>query len=338
VQAAAPAATSVQAPAAGAPATAQAPPARVAVRMSRSQGLGNVIQVPLLKGYFEEQGIQLDQVEFRTSSEAIPPLARGELDAGAQAPNAGFFNALTRDVRLALALDASYADPRTRPFPLMSRLAGGAPVVQEVADLRGKRLAHNQRGIISEPALERMLGEVGMTVGDLQDVQFMPFPDVLAAFGGGTIDASIMPEPFATTAEERGLGARVRESSDYILGAQIAMVAFSEQFARDRADAGRRFAVAYLRGVRDYMDAMEHGRDRETIVGIIAESAGVPPPIIDKAGYFPIRRDGRVNAETLASFADWLREHGYIQHRPDVPAMVSYQFADHAARTLDGGR
>jgi NitT/TauT family transport system substrate-binding protein len=291
-----------------------------------------------VKGYFEEQGIQLEQVEFRTSSEAIPPLARGELDVGAQAPNAGFFNALTRDIRLALALDASYADPRTRPFPLMSRLAGGAPVVQEVADLRGKRLAHNQRGIISEPALERMLGEVSMTIGDLQDIQFMPFPDVLAAFGGGTIDASIMPEPFATTAEERGLGARVRESSDYVLGAQIAMIAYSERFARDRADAARRFAVAYLRGVRDYMDAMEHGRDREAIVAIYAESAGVPPPIIDKAGYFPIRRDGRVNADTLASFADWLMEHGYLQHRPDIAGMVNYQFADHAARTLDGGR
>jgi NitT/TauT family transport system substrate-binding protein len=318
--------------------TVAPPPAPVTVRVSRTQGLGNTLQIPVVRGYFREQGLQIEHVEFGSSAEAIPPLATGDVDAGAQAPNAAFFNALARGIRIALALDASHVQPGGRGFPLMSRLVEGSPVVQSLTDLRGKRFAHNQRGVITEPAMERMLAEAGLGVSDLADLHFLPFPDIMAAFGGGTIDASIMPEPFGTIAEERGLGARVRQADDYISGAMVAMIVFSEKFVRERPDPARRFAVAYLRGARDFMDAMEHGRDREAILTILAEAARVEARIWDKSGYFPIRRDGRVNAEALVTFADWMMEHGYLQQKPDIESLVDHRFADHAAQTLDSTR
>jgi NitT/TauT family transport system substrate-binding protein len=327
--------TSAAGPASSAAPT-QAPLA--VVRTSRSQGLGNVLQIAVRRGYFEEQRVDLQQIEFRSSAESIPPLSTGQLEAGSFTPNAAFFNALGRGIHLALALDASHIVPGTRSMPLLSRLAGGAPVVRDLPDLRGVRVAHNPRGTIAEPTLERMLAEAGLGVGDLQESTYMPFPDILAALGGGTIDAAVVPEPFATIAEERGLAARVRDGGDYVAGAQIAMMVFSERFARQQPDAARRFAVAYLRGARDYMDAMEHRRDREAVVAILAESAGVAPELLDKAGYFPIRRDGRVNGDALASFADWLAEHGFVEQRPNLAALVDHQFADHAQRTLDHAR
>jgi NitT/TauT family transport system substrate-binding protein len=334
----APRAAATTAPAAAAAPTEPTPPPLATVRTSRTQGLGNVLQIAVKRGYFEEQRVDLQEIEFRSSSEAMPALSTGQLDAGSFSPNASFFNALGRGVDLEIALDASHMAPGTRALPLMARLAGGTPVVRELADLRGKRIGTNPRGVITEPALERMLAEAGLGMGDLADHQYMPFPDMLAAFGGGSIDAAIVTEPFATIAEERGLGARVRDSAEYIPGMQVAMMVFSQQFARQQPDAGRRFAVAYLRGAREYMDAMEHGRDREAIVAILAEAANTSPALIDKAGYYPIRRDGRINGDSLATFLDWLVEHGFVEHRPNLATMIDYEFAEHAARTLDKAR
>jgi NitT/TauT family transport system substrate-binding protein len=328
------------APTAAAPAPqAQAPTQRAArpdvVRVSNTQGLAGALQVAIAKGYFQEQGIDIQREEFGNAAEAVVPLSRGDLDSGSIAPNASFFNALGRGVRLTLALAGTQLEAAGRGLPLMVRLGPNGPVIRELADLRGKRVAHNQRGVVTEWALERMLGEVGLTLADVQ-TEYMPFPDVMAALGGSTIDASIMPEPFATVSAERDLAEPLVEAGDYFPGAQLAVQTFSDRFAHQRPEVARRFAVAYLQGTRDYMDAMELGRDRETVIAILSQASGFPASLLDKAGYFPVRRDGRVNTEALHAMLDWLVQHNYVPTKPDIGPLIDTQFADHARGVLDG--
>jgi NitT/TauT family transport system substrate-binding protein len=305
------------------------------VRVSNTQGLAGALQIAIARGYFQEQGIDIQREEFGNAAQAVVPLSKGDLDTGSIAPNASFFNALGRDIRLTLALAGTQLEPGGRGLPLMVRLGSTGPVVRDLADLRGKRVAHNQRGVVTEWALERMLGEVGLTLADVQS-EYMPFPEVMAAFGGSTIDASIMPEPFATVSDERDLGDPLVEAGDYIPGAQLAVQTFSDRFAHERPEVARRFAVAYLQGTRDYMDAMELGRDREAVIAILAQASGFPPSLLDKAGYFPVRRDGRVNAEALYAMLDWLVQHNYVSPKPDIAPLLDTQFADHARTVLAG--
>ncbi len=324
---------------AGGPAATTLPlAAPIPVRVSRTVGLGNTLQIAAARGYYVEQGLEIQYVEFGSSAEAVPPLTTGDLDAGSQAPSASFFNALARGIRLALALDASHVAAGGRGFPLIARLSGGSPSFREAAELRGKRVAFPLRGVIMQVALERVLASVDLGVDDLADVHYMPFPEIMAAFAGGSIEASVLPEPYGTVAEDRGIGFRVLNTDDQIVGAEVALIVFSEKFARERPDAARRFATAYLRGARDFMDAMEHGRDRDAILAILAEAAHIEARVWDKSGYFPIRRDGRINIDGLLAFADWLESHGYVPQKPDIASIVDNQFAEHAARTLDAAR
>jgi len=73
----------------------------------------------------------------------------------------------------------------------MVRAGPDGPLIHELVDLRGKRIAQNQRGVINEWALDRMLAEVGLRTEDVETI-VMPFPDALAGFGGGSVDASTM--------------------------------------------------------------------------------------------------------------------------------------------------
>jgi NitT/TauT family transport system substrate-binding protein len=306
------------------------------VRVSRSQGVGSVLAIAAVRGYFQEQGIDFREVEFASTADAIPALATSELDAGSTSPGAGLFNAFARGVRLHMALASSEVVAGGNGFPLVSRLGGDGPVIRGPADLRGKRMGQGFRGAINEWALDRVLDSAGLRLDDVE-ILTMAFPDQVTALGAGQLDAALFPEPFGTVAQQRGVASLVLNADDFIPGGQVATMSSSERFARERSDLARGFAVAYLRASRDYMDAMELGRDREEIVGILAQGSGVPTPVIDKAGYFPIRRDGRVNGEGLQAMLDWLVVHGYVPQRPDIAPLVETQFAEHAVNVLDGG-
>jgi NitT/TauT family transport system substrate-binding protein len=333
------AALSTPAPSAATPppvATAAKPPD--IVRVYYSSGRAGALQVAIARGYFEEEGIELRHEEFGSTAEAMAPLTTGELDAGSTTPNASLFNALARGVRLRLALAGTYIERGTNYLPLMARLGpDGTPVVKEIADLRGKRIAQNQRGVISEWALDRLLAEANLKLDDVE-ITIMPFPDALVAFGGGSIDAVVMPEPFGTIAELRGLAARIRDAGDVIPGGQVAVMSFSERFANERPEVAKRWAVAYLRGARDYMDAMELGRDREEIVALLAQMSGFDASLIERAGYGAVRRDGRVDGAAIEAMLDWLVARGYVPQRPDLAPLLDTQFADYAAAVLDSRR
>lgn len=320
-------------------AAATSPPAPIVVRASRTQGLGNIMQLAATRGYFREYGIELQVEEFRSSAEALPAISTGDLDVGSTPPLPSLFNALARGVRLALALDGSHLKPGARGYPTITRLSDGQPIVQTLADLRGKRVAHPARGNPAEPALERMLAQAGLSESDLQDIQYMGFPEILTALGTGNVDLAIVPEPWGAIAEERGLAARVWDASEFIPGAQIAMVVFSEKFVQQQqGEAAKRFAVAYVRAARDYADAWELGRDKDAVFAILAESANMDPRILERAGFLAVRRNGRIDGEALARWLDWLADHGYVPQKPDLAALLDHRFADYAVRVLDGSR
>jgi NitT/TauT family transport system substrate-binding protein len=288
------------------------------------------------RGYFQEEGIDLERVEFASAADAMPPLSTGELDAGVGSYSAAFFNALARGIRLHLVMDAAHLEPGSAGMPLMVPAgAGGASM--DLAALRGKRVGQPARGVITEWALDRMLAEVGLGIDDTESV-FMPFPDMLAALATGQIQAAVMPEPFATLGEMRGIAVRARETGDYLPGAQIAVTLFSERFAGERREVADRWAVAYLRGGREYVEATQNGRDREAVLALLARASGLDRQVLDRMGHYPMAWDGRINLDATLAMLDWMVQRGYVPHPPDVVSLVDPQFAKHASQALDSRR
>jgi NitT/TauT family transport system substrate-binding protein len=301
-----------------------------AVRLGNTQGLAGALQIAIGRGYFQEQGIDLRQEQFNSTTDIVPPLTTGQLDAGSTTPSASLFNALARGIRLTMALAGSEVAADSTGFPLVSRVGPDGPVIHDIADLRGKRMGQALRGVINEWALDKVLQSAGMGVDDVE-VVVMPFPDQVTALGSGHLDGAVFPEPFGTIAVQKNAAAYVMHADSYIPGGQVALMSFSDRFAHEQPDLARRWAVAYLKGARDYMDAMENGRDREAVVALMAQAAHIDPRIVEKAGYFPVRRDGRVNAEGLQAMLDWLADRGYVPQKPELAPLIDNQFADYAA-------
>jgi NitT/TauT family transport system substrate-binding protein len=155
------------------------------------------------------------------------------------------------------------------------------------------------------------------------------------ALGNRNVDAAVTIEPYGAQAVAQGFAARFKAWPALIPYDNPATIMFSEAFAETRNDVGRRFAKAYVRGLRDYDQARTKGKDREEIIAIIQKHV----PFLDRAIYdvmpWPSNNpDGRVNIETLGAAQDWFFERGYVQTKIDLAKAIDNQFVDYALAQL----
>jgi NitT/TauT family transport system substrate-binding protein len=324
-----------------APAAASAPaPLRLRVatiRITADAGL----YIADEKGYFKEQGIDVDWVDFATAAEATAPLGAGQLDIGVGAVGAGLFNAMARgiDIRLVADKAATSPDPRNG---FASSLALAVPReyadsgrFTDYADLRGKTIVIPAKGTASHILIDQALRKGGLTLVDAE-INELTFPDINPALANKAVDVALQIDPLLTLGEAQGILVPWKRAVEIYPGQQIAAIMYGPRVAEIGQNAGNRFMVAYVKGLRDYNDAFGPRRqNRAEVVAILTKNTNVKDAALyDKVTWDYMNPDGYINAETLARDMDWYVANGYLTERPDVARIVDNSFADYAVRTL----
>jgi NitT/TauT family transport system substrate-binding protein len=299
-------------------------------------GLGSAgCYIALDKGYMQAEGLTFEEVRFDTSAGMIPSLSTGQVDFGIGGTAAGLFNAIAGGVSVRLVLDSW--------TPVPGNGAGGLLVrqdlidtgrVRELADLRGMRVAVTSKGQATEYTLSRALNSVGLTLNDV-DVTELAYPNMTVALASQNIDAAISIEPFATQAVLKKVATRFKTWAELAPNDATAMVIFAQLFAESRNDVARRFAKAYVHGVRDYETARNGGPGRaEAVASMIKHLDIKDRALYDEMPWPSINPNGRMNADSIAASQDWYAEHGYVKKRVDLTHVIDSQFADYAVAQL----
>jgi NitT/TauT family transport system substrate-binding protein len=319
--------------AAAAPATAR--PATVeTVRVAYNPQLPAApVLVAVEKGYFREQGIEVEMERAENAAAVFQALAAGEVDVGRGAIAAGTFNALSRGVDMRIVA-TGHAEPptgRTGNPVLVRKDLWDSGAVRSVPDLRGRTVSINGPAGGGEFTLGTGLRKYGMTIDDVH-VTYMPFPDQVAALGTGAIDAAWgLIEPQATTALRRGF-AEILEPAPRP-GNQTTVIFYSHRFMQERPDTARRWMVAYLRGIRDLTG--EGWRQPENLA-ILSRATGLPTDLIEEAVAPYWDPDGRINREDLADQQRFYQERGHLQYRDllAIDALIDESWLEAARREL----
>jgi NitT/TauT family transport system substrate-binding protein len=322
-----------QAPAA--PAT-RTPPPLVALKsfdLQITSSAGNYIAMK--KGYFAEEGIEVELVRAN-SSEQVPLLATNQIQIGAGGNGAGLFNGLARGIPVKIVADHGSNLPDAS--------AGGIAIRKDLvdsgafrgpADLRGRRVSHSSPGSTGHIAVDRYLRPTAITLADL-DLTVLPFPEMVLAFENKAIDAASFQEPYTTLAAERGLIVRGPIGYDLYPYQQIGVLLFSERLLTDRA-LGLRYMRAYVRGVRDYVRAMQE-RDPaafDEVVPILIEYTLVKErALFEKAVPSGLKGDPLPNVQSLVDDQEWYLAHGYQTQRLNVPESVDTSFVEQIIQEL----
>ena len=209
------------------------------------------------KGYFADEGLDVDLKQFKSAMDRDSALQSGNLDgavsdmlAAAFAKDGGF------DVKVTSATDGSY-----------KLVAGKTEGAADVKGLKGKDVSVSRNTII-EYVTDEILAKDGLKGEDINKVIIPQIPTRLEMLQNGKLAAATLPEPMASIAIHNG--AHLIKSSDD-LGINPGIILFTDKAAKDKQKEIQAMYRAYNRAV-DYLNTAP----REDYIDFVIEKAGFP--------------------------------------------------------------
>jgi NitT/TauT family transport system substrate-binding protein len=291
------------------------------------------------KGYFRQEGIDVTFTAFDSAAKMIAPLGVGQLDVGGGSPSAGLYNAVARNIAIKIVADKGSTPPGFGFQPLLVRkdLVDSGRYMS-LKDLKGMKIAGSAPGSASTSTLNEALKQGGLKYTDVDRV-FMGFPQHVLALQNKAVDAALTTEPSATRAVQSGAAVRVMGDDEIYPNHQLAVVLYGGDFAASRPEIARRFMRAYLKGVRDYNDALKDGRlagpNADEVVTILTQSTAIKDPGVFRAIHAQgCNPDGRVHEASLRNDLEFFRSEKLIVGSVDVAQVIDHSFVDWAVDSL----
>jgi NitT/TauT family transport system substrate-binding protein len=291
------------------------------------------------KGYFAEQGLDVDLQVINDGATAIPLLSTGQLDFAVGAVGVALFNAISRGTNIRIVGDKGEVapDPSTGFSSLNWFVVAKAEEnnIKGVKDLKGKKIAISDPNSVQALTLEQLLQTGGLTTSDV-DVVRLGFPDMVAALGNHAVDAALANEPFAAQGVANGSLVEIFNTATIRPGDQSAVILFGPSIDKLGADVGNRWMVAYTRGIRTYLDAFgPKKKDRDEIVNILANTTTVKDKALyDRMGYPYFNPNCTFNITTVREVENWYVDKGLMDQKPDLDKAVDTSYCEHAVAVL----
>lgn len=283
------------------------------------------IYVALEKGYYAEEGLDVELQSFTNGTDITTLTATNKLNVGLTGVGPAYWNGVSQGLPLTIiAPGHSEGNPVASPL-MISKKACEDGTIKSVADLKGKKVSVNAPGA-TELWLEKALETGGLTIADV-DLQYLTFPDAVTALDSGALDAAIVGEPVATQAEQTGLA--VRLLSDFpVQNIWPTMVFGNSDWLKANPDAAAGFVKAYLRASAD----LNANFNDPLNLAIITKYTNVPADLI-AASVKPIySEDGTIDLDSLNQLQTFFGGRGLLDYDTpiDPTTLIDTQYVDKA--------
>jgi NitT/TauT family transport system substrate-binding protein len=297
------------------------------------------IYIAAKKGYFSDEGLDVNVTIFRSAADMVAPLGTGRIEAGAGSASAALYNAVARGIRIKIVADKASSPPgygATKILVRKDHVEAGR--YRTPGDLKGMRVAMNAPGVSNTVTLNALLKSVGLKYTDVETVN-MPLPYHVTALHNKAVDAAASVEPTAAIAVRNGDAVAVKSDDEILPNHQIAVLIYAEDFAQRRTEDGKRFMRAYLRAVRFYNGALHNGSfdgpNAEELIAILSSTTPIKDRDIYKA-VTPtgINPDGKVNAASLAFDLAFYASQRLIVGEVELGGLIDASFVESALKAL----
>ena len=153
--------------------------------------------IALYEGLFKEQGLNVTFVPATSSDTVIAAQLKGQYDITGGNYVSYIQWQQSGRANLDIFAEGSVMEPATQGIYVLP----GSPI-KTLADLRGKTVAINAPDNILYLLAASVLAEHGIQPSSVHFVTKYSFPQMPAALAAGKIDAAMLPEPFASVAEQ----------------------------------------------------------------------------------------------------------------------------------------
>src|SRR3954469_6489110 len=180
------------------------------------------------KGYFRDEGLDVQLTQMANSPQMIAPLGMGQLDVGAGTVAAGLYNAVSQNIAIRAVADKGSMRKGYGFSGLLVRkdlVDGGR--FKSYPDLKGMKLAVGTFGSANASAMNEALKRGGLKWSDAASIVQLQFPQHIIALQNKAVDASMTNEPTSTTAVQNGIAVKIAGNDDIYPAQQTAVVLYS---------------------------------------------------------------------------------------------------------------
>lgn len=265
------------------------------------------------RGFFERQGLDIEWVRLERSPESLPSLSQGRLDVVAGGLSAGLVNMVSQGAPIRLVANKGMipAAGCTGAVSLVGR-KGLAPLP---GSLRGARVSV-QSLLFTELFLDRALEKYGIPQDQITRVD-LPAPAILEALQKGLVDFAVTSEPRPTLGRRDGITGPVLDASAVLPNFDHGFILFGPNLLSEDPEAGRRFLVGYIEGVR----AFREGKTPEN-VKVLAQAMQLEEGLLRDTCWMPLRDDLVVDVDSVKQFVEWTRKRGLLEGNPSAEQMI----------------
>ena len=305
--------------------------------------IGSMSDAPIFlaldRGYFAKEGIELDMEPMGSLAKQIAPLSSGDLDVACGAISAALYNAVDRKIPLKVVADKGQnAAGYHYNWIIIRKDLADSGAVKSIKDLKGRSLATIGVGSADMSILEEAMKSAGLSYSDLKH-SALTLPNHMIALKNKGIDATLTPEPMATLIVEKGIGVKLASVDEFYPGQQQTVIVYSYKFINERPDVAKRFMVAYLRGVRAYMDAVKDGslsgKGVDEVVGLVVKYSKVKSAdLVKRASQVFVDPNGKVNFKSMKKDWEFLKSKGLVKNSVTPEDIVDMSYVDAAVKKL----
>jgi len=314
------------------------------VKVAVVSSLGSApIYIADAKGYFKDEGLDVELVHFDSAQPVAVAVAAGDIDFGSSGLTGAFFTFADNGV-LKLIGAGTWERKGFQGLGLIASNQAWDSGVKTIAALKGHSVAITQLGTALHYNLYLMLKKYNV---DLKDVRVLPLqsnPNVASAITGGQADGAMLSSGNAF--------ALINKHSAHLLGwlgdelgeAQGDGTYTSAKNANDRPETVKHFLAAFREAEQSwdaaFLDANGNRADQASapeMIAIVAKGLGVSENVV-KLGLPYFDPQARVSVADVQGALDWYYAQGMIKTHIDARKITDFRYAIEAPATMGGGR
>jgi NitT/TauT family transport system substrate-binding protein len=273
------------------------------------------------KGFFSEEKIDAELIEFINSADGLTALRSGKIDVGAFGTTAPLVHiAQGADLRIIGGIMGEDAAIVTKPELAQS--------IKSIGDLRGKKVA-TVRLATGDAVLRGALEKAGINwKQDLQVFELKSPPAVIEAVKSGEVDAGVIWGPHDITAEKNGLAVVIRSRS-LSPGHPCCRITLANGTLQENTGLWIRFLRAILKAEKFAKE------NRQETVDIVLKYVKLDADTIRKAcyeGYLDLTSDP--NKTGIVNFWHTMQASEFVSSQTDISTFIETALYKNALDSL----
>lgn len=289
------------------------------------------LYIALSEGYFAEQGLNVEVIDFKTQSDAVIALAAGQIDVTGGLIDVATLAANAEGAGIKIVADKGYNDPNA-DCSYSSWMANqdllDSGVLDDLSNMAGRKVILIPAGYL-EYVMDITLAPAGLSTDDLI-VENIPVPSRGEALQSGAVDVGLMGEPWISRMLATGEVGIWKTFEEIMPNSQLGVLWYGPTLTEDHPEIGNLFMVGYLKAVQQYNEGKT-----EQNVALMAEFTNSTIEEAQNTCWQPLEPNGNVNIDTVLDFQKWANENGYLDQTLTEDEIWDSRFLEYAQNHIN---